>query len=98
MTCAEIVTFRLNQGVSDTDYLAVAHAASDWLKAQPGFVFRRLSRTEDGLWTDYLEWQKQSDADAAGAIFMEQTFAQAMMGLTDASSLAMRTEPVLLAA
>ena len=58
----ETVTFRLADGLSETDFLKSAEAASSFLKSCPGFVSRRLSAGEDGVWLDLVEW---TSADAA---------------------------------
>jgi hypothetical protein len=98
MTCAEIVTFRTKDGVADAAYLAAAEKLDPWLKSCPGFITRRLSKSEDGLWTDYLEWTSKDAAMKAGEGFMSQPEALAMMELSIEESFAMRHEPILLAA
>lgn len=97
MTCAEIVTFRTRDGVVDADYLAVARQLNAYLASCPGFISRKLSKSEEGLWTDYLEWTSQDAAMAAGEGFMTQPAGLAMMELSVEESFIMRHEPVLLA-
>ena len=98
MTCAEIVTFRTRDGVTEAEYLAAAQALDAWLKTCPGFITRKLSRSADGLWTDYLVWETEAHAKAAGEAFMSQPAAGGMMSLSIEESFAMRHEPILLAA
>lgn len=63
----ETVLFRLNGGVSETDFLAAAQTVMTFVEAQPGFIRRRLSCTEDGTWIDTIEWASMTDAKRAAA-------------------------------
>jgi hypothetical protein len=53
----EIVLFRLNEGVQESEFLADAQATFDWLKTYDGYIHRELSVSEDGLWTDIVIWR-----------------------------------------
>ncbi|PTX56498.1 hypothetical protein C8N43_1157 [Litoreibacter ponti] len=92
---AEIVTFRLKDGVSDTDYLALTHPSHAFVSYARGFVTRRLSKGADGTWTDYTIWQSLDDAKAAQADFMAQDFAPAMVGAIDGDTMRMEHQQVL---
>lgn len=61
----ETVTFKLNDGVSRDAFAAAARAMTDWVSAQPGFVRRRLSVSEDGTWVEQIEWASMAEAKAA---------------------------------
>lgn len=63
----ETVTFKLNEGVSREDFAAAAQAMNIFVTAQPGFVARRLSCSEDGEWIEHIEWQDMDAAKAAAA-------------------------------
>ena len=63
----ETVTFKLNQGVSRGDFVAAAKISSAWVEAQPGFMHRRLSCTEDGTWIEHIQWTDMGAAKAAAA-------------------------------
>lgn len=63
----ETVMFRLNDGVTETDFLAAAQTVMAFVEAQTGFVRRRLSCTEDGTWIDTIEWASMTDAKRAAA-------------------------------
>ena len=62
---AEIVTFRLNAGVDEAQFLSDAQATDAIVRAAQGFITRTLSKGEDGVWTDYILWQTLADAQAA---------------------------------
>jgi hypothetical protein len=44
----EIVSFKLNDGVKDEDFIAAAHAITDFAKSCDGFITRNLSKNDDG--------------------------------------------------
>lgn len=92
---AEIVTFKLNDGVSDTEYLKLnlpSHAFSSNAK---GYVSRQLSKGDDGTWTDYVLWETLEDAQAVQEQFMAQDFAPAMVGAINGETLTMCHQRVL---
>ena len=51
----ETVTFKLEQGVSKEDFLETVPCSTDFATAQPGFIARRLSCAEDGIWVEHIE-------------------------------------------
>lgn len=91
---AEIVTFKTNADVSDADYIRLSESSDSFVRAQPGFVHRHLSKGEDGRWTDYVIWQDMDSALTTSAAFAQQDFAPALMGAIDQNSLQMRHELV----
>jgi len=50
----ETVTFRLNDDVSRDEFVAAAKDMNAWVEARPGFLYRRLSCTEDGTWIEHI--------------------------------------------
>jgi len=79
----ELVRFRSRAGVTEQEVLAAAERVNVFLKSQPGFVSRRLGRSDDGTWIDILRWRSREDVTAA----MEKTAASphcaAFFGLID---------------
>ena len=63
----ETVTFKLNEGTSRDEFAEAAKGMNDWVAAQPGFVRRRLSCTQDGTWVEQIEWASMEDAKAAAS-------------------------------
>jgi Antibiotic biosynthesis monooxygenase len=91
----EIVTFRLNPGITDTAFLALARATEGPVSAQPGFLRRSLLRNDAGDWTDLVEWQSLAQAQAAAeAVMAEPAFAP-FAGAIDMTTLSMRHVPIL---
>ena len=63
----ESVTFKLNEGVDHSAFLDAAKDMGTWVRAQPGFIRRRLSHAEDGTWIEHIEWKDMDAAKAAAA-------------------------------
>ncbi len=61
----ETVTFRLKPSIDREAFLESALAINDYVATCPGFVARRLSCTNEGSWTEHIEWETMSDAKAA---------------------------------
>lgn len=63
----ETVTFKLAEGVSKEAFLETVPASTDYMNRHPGFISRRLSCGEDGLWIEQIEWATMEDAKTAAA-------------------------------
>lgn len=85
----EAVTFKLAKGISDNDFLATQPSVEKFLQTCEGFINRRLSSGEDGLWLDHIEWTSMEAAKAASDIFMQQESLKPFMHAMDMSSVAM---------
>ena len=92
---AEIVTFALQDGVSDDAFLALMAPTAAYASNAPGFVSRQLSKSPDGTWTDYVVWNSLEQAQAAAAGFMEQDFAPAILGALNKETFSMRHQDIL---
>jgi HEAT repeat protein len=65
MEVIEWAEFSLKPDASEAAMLALAPAVTDWLRAQPGFRARRLSKGPDGRWADCCFWADMATAKAA---------------------------------
>jgi len=92
---AEIVTFKLADGVSAEDFVALSQARKGFVRAQPGFLHRQLSRGEDGRWTDYVIWKDMETAQRVAAEFHHQDFCADLMQAIAEGTAHMRHEEVL---
>jgi len=92
---AEIVTFRLFDGVSDAAYLELNKPSHAFISSAKGYVSRQLTKGQDDCWTDYTLWETLGDAQAAQGAFMAQDFAPAMVGAINPETLRMRHQRVL---
>lgn len=64
----ETVTFKLNTGVSREEFAQAAIAMNAFIEAQPGFIARRLSCSENGEWIEHIEWMDMKTAKDAAAL------------------------------
>ncbi|OIR03265.1 hypothetical protein GALL_145370 [mine drainage metagenome] len=71
-----IMQFRLQKDKTTADWLQANQLVNDWIKQQPGFRFRSLSETVDGVWFIVVYWASMEAAKAA-----EASFGQSMAGL-----------------
>ncbi len=92
---AEIVTFKLVDGVSDAQFVEISKASEAFVRAAPGFISRQLSKGDDGIWTDYVLWQDMDSALAVGKAFPEQPFAADLMGAIASGSEQIRHQFVM---
>jgi len=85
----EIVTFKLAKGISEAEFLATLPAVNAFITACDGFIARRLSKDDDGLWTDHLEWTDMAAAKAASDQFPQQQGLGPFMTAMDMQSVKM---------
>ena len=85
----ETVLFKLEDGVSQEDFIDAARAMGPFVESQPGFVLRRLSRTEDGTWIEHIEWESLQHAKNAAAAVGAATAARPFLGAINAPSIKM---------
>ena len=95
LTVAEVVTFRLADGMTEAAFRAAAAATVPLAARQPGFIARTLSRGDDGRWTDHVLWADRAAAEAAAATVMADPVAAPFIAAIDMDSVVMRHETVL---
>ena len=82
----ETVTFKLNDGISREEFAQSAKSMNDFVTSRPGFVARRLSCGDDGLWIEHIEWADMDAAKAAaaaiGSVESNKSFLSAIDGST----------------
>ncbi len=66
----EVVTFKLNKGVNEAEFLKTVPASSEFIFKLDGFISRRLSCDNEGNWLEHVEWESLSHAEAASVEFM----------------------------
>lgn len=93
---AEIVRFRLNDGVTDAGFLDATRRMQPVVEAAPGYVSRRLSKNADGSWTDYVVWTDLANAQSAATTIFENPEAEAFGKAIDPASVDMRHETILM--
>lgn len=91
----ETVTFR---AIAGSDPQAIATASDglvSFLARQKGFLSRRLSLGDDGVWLDHVHWADMESAQAASKAVMEAPEAGAFMSLIDMETVTMRHDTLM---
>ncbi len=94
----EMISYQLKAEVTEAHLAATHEGVNEFLKRQPGFCYRSLSRDDQGQWFDVLYWQDMDAIDAADAAFMASQAGQALLALIDEDSVTMRRMDVVTAA
>ena len=85
-TAIEIVCFKLAATAGDAQLLATNPLMEEFLNQQPGFMYRSLSRDNEGLWYDIIYWKNQDCAENAAQKFQESAVGSQIMPLIDKQS------------
>ena len=85
----EVVLFRAKTGVSDAQIRAVADALQRDVEEFPGFISRRLVKSEDGQWLDIVDWTGLDEALRAAEVIMAQPSAERIIELVEPESITM---------
>ncbi|SOE17487.1 hypothetical protein SAMN05877838_2387 [Hoeflea halophila] len=85
----ETVIFRLNDGVSQQEFAKLAHSINDFVAKRDGFIARRLSSSDDGLWIEHVEWATHDAAMAAAAAIENEPGLEPVMKAIDGATLKM---------
>ena len=93
---AEIVTYRLNAGVSQEDHLSAANATRAFLNETGSVITRTLSVDETGLWTDHIIWTSLEAAKAAEAQAMQRPEFGVFFSGMDETSVSLRHTTILM--
>ncbi len=91
----EVVTFKLQDGIDEVEFMASARGLEHWLKKVGGFINRELSKNEAGLWVDIIHWESLPQALAAAEQIMAAPEGQAFGSAIDPESITMmHVQPV----
>lgn len=93
----ETVTFKINDTTSPAAFVQLAAAMNSYLTTCPGFMSRRLSVSETGVWIDTVAWADMDAAKAAAASIETAPEAAAFMGAIDGPSVTMLHSTVAVA-
>ena len=91
---AETVTFKLNPGVTPEEFVKISQTSEAFVRANPGFIFRRLSCGADGRWTDTVIWKDMETAQQVAKSFGKQDFAPALMAAIAPETVTLRHETI----
>ncbi len=80
----ELVTFKLQPGVTEDQFIVANESLYGWAKRQPGFVSRHLSyNSEEDTYIDVVYWVSLAAAQAANDLAMNSEECAPMFGMCD---------------
>ena len=82
----EAVTYKLVVGTVPSAFVAANGKVNEWMRKQPGFLKRELSRLEDDSWLDIAHWKSAAEAKQAGEKFMAELRECECMSMIDSDS------------
>ncbi len=82
----EITSFYLKAGRTTEDFVAANSQVDAWLLRQPGFILRRVCRTEDGRVSDMLLWRSLKDGERAARRLMTELAASPVHAVIEQST------------
>lgn len=85
----EIVSFKLNEGASDTAFLEANEKLNSWVQLQPGFESRKLLKQKDDSWMDVIQWATLEQAQKAGEKIMSELADSQCMTMINPESVVM---------
>ncbi len=85
----EVVQFRAKTGVSDAQIRDAADALQRDVEGFPGYLHRRLVKSEDGQWLDIVDWTGLDEALHAAEAIMARPSAQSFIELVESESITM---------
>ena len=87
----EVVTFKLQPGVTASEFRAVDQAVEkQHVAKQPGFVSRESVTGDNGEWLVIVHWRSTKDAEASMASFQTAPAAADFMSKIEAASMSMK--------
>jgi len=87
----EVVTLKLKEGVTYTEFAPIDKAVEDQHVAQqPGFISRESAAGENGEWLVIVHWESSKEADASMASFMSAPAAKEFVDNIDGSTMVMK--------
>lgn len=85
----EVVLFRARAGVSDDQIRAATDALQRDVEGFPGYISRRLVKSEDGQWLDIVDWTGLDEALRAAEAIMARPSAEGFGELVEPESVKM---------
>lgn len=86
----ELVTFKLQPGVTEDQFIAANESVSGWAIRQPGFVSRHLSFNEnEETYIDVVYWESLAAAQAANDLSMKSEECAPLFGMCDMETVKM---------
>jgi hypothetical protein len=85
----ELVSFRLQPGISQEHFLSAVADVDEFLAGRPGYLGRQVYRSGDGTWLDLVRWHDLPSAQAAAQAIRADRRCDAFLGCIAESSTTM---------
>ncbi len=86
----EIVVFHLNSGATHEALLETSEPVSEWAAEQPGFIDRKLVRSNDGnTYVESVRWHSLDEAERAAQLALTSSACAPMFGLIEFETIQM---------
>lgn len=83
----EVVIFKLKPDVSEKQAIDLLSSLNPLIEKYPGFISRKLSKNEEGLWLDTVNWESLAQAKSASDDIMNHEGANKVFDIIDTSSM-----------
>jgi hypothetical protein len=91
----EVVIFKMNATVNEHEALTALQSLQTLVEVQPGYIARQLSKNEEKVWMDCVQWESLSDAKLAAEKLMQTPAAVNVFSKIDPSTIQMfHFEPI----
>ena len=85
----EVVIYEQKKGVTDEMILNQSQKLQEVIVNLKGLISRKLAKSPNGQWMDYVLWHTMEDAVSAGKVIEENDSSSAFMSLVKAESISM---------
>jgi hypothetical protein len=84
----EVVRYKLEKGVTDSQVAELSDKLQKEVELQPGYIARRLAKSTEGEWVDLVFWNSLDDALNASNHINNLPLASLFMKLVNTESVA----------
>ncbi len=86
----EVVTFRMKDGITIPEAQTQLEKLNDCVRQFDGFIERKLSVNEEGVWMDIVSWTTNEAAQLAAEKVMQDPVALHVFDLIDESTMSIQ--------
>jgi|TARA_B100000745_G_scaffold278974_1_gene210270 hypothetical protein len=94
-TTLELITFTLKSDITESQWSELQPSLDTFLLEQEGFLYRSLTKGDDGIWFDAIYWRSIENAQKVGELFPKSEIGQQLCALIDEKSVTMRLMEVV---
>lgn len=90
-----IYKFQLNSSASEKDFLLSSDALQKYFSSSDGFLYRSLSKSEEGMWYDISYWRDELALGEIDERFSQSADCQHFVSFIDMAGLSVERSGVL---